>query len=304
MGVTEEDLESLGCDEAYINHVGAAVSAAYLILMKAVSAEQFVVSEADIARLNGTLEDIRQRHERLSSQAMEVVSRRRQNLIKYSGLKIISLGVDCFPRTILTRWGLKPFAALGEASHPFDLAVHPLACIPDLLSSRFAGYMDVENLLFLESHLVVRNRKFGITFNHEIGAQYAEESFRELRHVYARRVTRLGDDVASANKLIYVLHIQRPNATDHAHLERLKCTLLDGWRLMPGCLIVINTHPHGTGYQRATVSRVDSFESNVDIDHPFEGYVWHTPHHCFSAEGHSFEKDIILSVEGIAEKIL
>jgi hypothetical protein len=275
-----------------------------VMLMKSVSVEQFVVSEADIARLDGTLKNIRERHERLSSQTMDVVCGRRQNLIKYSGVKFISMGEDCFPRTILTRWGLKPFAALGEASHPFDLAVHPLACIPDLLTSGFAGYLDVENLVFLKSHQFVRNRKLGITFNHEIGAQYAEDSYRELRDVYSRRIARLGGDVASADKLIYVVHVQRPAAADHENLERLKAALLDRWRLKPGCLIVINTHPHGTGYNRATVSKVDSFQSTIDIDQPVEGYIWHTPHHCFSAEGHSFEKDIVVAVDGIAETIL
>ena len=35
--------------------------------------------------------------------------------------EIVSLGVNCLPRTILTRHGIKPRKADGELSCPFDL---------------------------------------------------------------------------------------------------------------------------------------------------------------------------------------
>lgn len=40
--------------------------------------------------------------------------------------EIISLGQNCLPRTILTRWNIKPSKAQGELSCPFNLVKHEL----------------------------------------------------------------------------------------------------------------------------------------------------------------------------------
>ena len=56
--------------------------------------------------------------------------------------EIVSLGVNCLPRTILTRWGIKPKKADGELSCPFDLVAHSPETILKCLQTNFEGYFD------------------------------------------------------------------------------------------------------------------------------------------------------------------
>lgn len=56
--------------------------------------------------------------------------------------EIVSLGVNCMPRTVLTRLGLKPRKADGELSCPFDLVMHKLDRITYYLHTNFEDYFD------------------------------------------------------------------------------------------------------------------------------------------------------------------
>ncbi len=56
--------------------------------------------------------------------------------------EIVSLGVNCLPRTVLTRHGIKPRKADGELSCPFDLVSHRLDRIIYYLNNNFADYFD------------------------------------------------------------------------------------------------------------------------------------------------------------------
>ncbi len=66
---------------------------------------------------------------------------------------IISLGVNCLPRTVLTRGGLKPAKAEGELSCPFDLAYHLLPNIIRYLETNFEDY-------FSDLYFEIRKRNF------------------------------------------------------------------------------------------------------------------------------------------------
>ena len=56
--------------------------------------------------------------------------------------EIVSLGINCLPRTILTRGGIKPRKKDGELSCPFDLVAHPTEVILKCLQTNFEGYFD------------------------------------------------------------------------------------------------------------------------------------------------------------------
>lgn len=47
--------------------------------------------------------------------------------------KFVTLGVNCFPRTKLTKFGLKAKKSDGELSYPFDLCFISLKSINDIL---------------------------------------------------------------------------------------------------------------------------------------------------------------------------
>lgn len=56
--------------------------------------------------------------------------------------EIVSLGINCLPRTVLTRGGIKPRKAEGELSCPFDLVAHPAETVLKCLQTNFEGYFD------------------------------------------------------------------------------------------------------------------------------------------------------------------
>ncbi len=56
--------------------------------------------------------------------------------------EIVSLGLNCMPRTILTRHGIKPSKAQGELSGPFDLVRHKLGSVICYLENDFKEYCD------------------------------------------------------------------------------------------------------------------------------------------------------------------
>jgi len=58
------------------------------------------------------------------------------------GYKIVSLGYDCFSRTIPTLWGIKPRKKQGEKGCPFDLSDNPLPAVVKYLENDFKGYFN------------------------------------------------------------------------------------------------------------------------------------------------------------------
>ena len=57
-------------------------------------------------------------------------------------VNIIPLGQNCMPRTILTRWKVKPSKIMGEVTYPFDLAVFGMPEITKSLKTDFYEFFD------------------------------------------------------------------------------------------------------------------------------------------------------------------
>jgi hypothetical protein len=111
----------------------------------------------------------------------EQARERRQNLVDFDGVDLISIGQDCFARSVMTRWGMKKFAALGEKSGPFDLSVHQMDVAARLIETDFAGYMDPAQLYYNEKMNYCMHRSARTHFNHETGAEYATDNARGSR---------------------------------------------------------------------------------------------------------------------------
>lgn len=63
-------------------------------------------------------------------------------LFKNRKVKIVSLGQNCIPRTILTRNGLKPSKWQGEPTYPFDLAVFSVHEVTKSIKFDFAEFFN------------------------------------------------------------------------------------------------------------------------------------------------------------------
>lgn len=78
---------------------------------------------------------------------------------------LISLGNNCFGRMTFSYWGLKPRKADGEKTMPFDISIHPLKTVNDLLENHFQGYFD--DIEFDEQKGYWINPQLNIAFVHD-----------------------------------------------------------------------------------------------------------------------------------------
>ncbi len=79
--------------------------------------------------------------------------------------KYITLGVNCFPRTKLTKFGIKAKKADGELSYPFDLCAIQLESVAQILKNDFSDYFD--DLYFDCSLNIWINKKYSIKYYHD-----------------------------------------------------------------------------------------------------------------------------------------
>lgn len=256
------------------------------------------VSRADIE----ALEAARERTLRAVTAAFDLMigkaECRRGNLPRYAGVQVVSLGEDCLARTLATHWGLKPGARMGERSHPFDLAVHPVEEVRALIESGFADYLDPANLAFSDQQKIVFDRQRRIYFNHEVGVEFAENEFALLRETYRRRIEHFHADTARAERLLLLLHIQVPGEQTRRSVEALSRTVTAHWGGKDHRFVCINTWPADSA-MAAMPALPDPRHAVIDLPYPFPGYVWHLPAHCFSPGGQAFERAVVARIDAV-----
>ncbi|EWY42844.1 hypothetical protein N825_01540 [Skermanella stibiiresistens SB22] len=223
---------------------------------------------------------------------LEQVGERRRNLKDFQGIQFVSIGEDCFSRTILTQWGVKPFAKLGEKSGPFDLSVHPITSTIKLFQTDFEGYLDPENLGFVEKYNFISNHKVKVSFNHETGPTYTEDGFQPLIDIYTRRLKQFRAVMASEAPTVLVFHSRSPTASTGQHITQLWNAVKSRWSVDDKLMVCLRTWPHGAEIiPSATID--DPRVTVMDIHYPREGYVWHLPRYCFTREGFEFERRVV-----------
>ncbi len=78
----------------------------------------------------------------------------------------ISLGENCFTRTVLTRHNVKATKEQGELSMPFDLCVNSIRNTSKLIQNDFAGYFD--NLEFDHDKNIYVNNSHCTLYTHDV----------------------------------------------------------------------------------------------------------------------------------------
>jgi hypothetical protein len=228
-----------------------------------------------------------------------IVRDRRLNLERFSDIELVSLGEDCLSRTIPTQWGLKKCAKLGEKTHPFDLAVHPLPKVIDLIANDFAGYLDAGDLVFVPERNFCRNGPLNITFNHETGPQYAENGFALLREIYQRRLNNFRSILGTARPIVFVIHPvrKRPNLAYHLkELHRVISLKRPAGRFLIVCL---RTRDPGAVPEEDLEAKLNGLPIRViDAVHPHDDYVWFKVPHCLAPEGVAFERELMNRLAG------
>lgn len=273
------------------SEVTARLSALTQQFLSQTSREGFSISEADLAEIEAAAAAAHARLDAGFAAIREQAHARRQNLEDFENVEFVSLGEDCFARTLLTRWGLKKPAALGERSAPFDLSVNRLRVVTAMIETDFRRYLDPGDLGYSEKAGHCFNRRLGVQFNHETGPEYAADGFSPLIRRYLPRIERFREVMASDRPLALVFHGCRPHEGPLGEgLARLWDVIAARWGGANKRLIAVNTWPHGAEVRPTEALRPEI--AVLDIAYPSPGYIWHPPRFAFSDAGVAFERQV------------
>lgn len=273
-------------------------------LLTGSSLKGFSSTAEDLAALEATIASARAALDGAAEMALGLARARQRNLQDYRDIHFISLGSNCFARAVATRWGLKRSAALGEQTHPFDIAIHRLATIETLIRTDFEGYLDPANLSYLADKGYVANTKLGATYNHERGESFAADGFALLISKYAARIENFRRDVAAAEKLVFMVYTTHWNAGTKRGIERIHDALLATYPQKNFALATLVGMRTDDQDPLAPLPGPERPRLGVVIERlPFAGYAWHSAQHCFRQDGHAYEARMMAGLRRIADGI-
>lgn len=265
--------------------------------------EGLSISDGDIDALVASRDEAQRllgdRFDKLILMARE----RQANLRRHRDVALLSLGFDCLGRTVPTRWGLRPPRRLGAVSGPFDLAVHMPEVVEQLVLQGFHDYLEPELLAYRPEHDFCVNTRLGVTFNHEPGAQYAENNFQLLREIYGRRVTNFEQALLDPRPLLLVAHSPAFMGIYPGQVEGLRRVVrhVAERRAAPTRLIVLKTHEPGTS---PGCGELDDADLSVHLmPLPWEGYIWYEPQAFLSDEGFALERQMVQRLEEALDRL-
>ena len=119
---------------------------------------------------------------------------------KEKDIKIIPLGQNCMPRTILTRWGIKKRKIFGEITYPFDIAVFETREITHSLKTDFEEFL--YNLNYRSDRKIWVKEPDCIEFVHE--TNFGAKDKDKLVSKYLERIENFKTAVKSAEPIIFV----------------------------------------------------------------------------------------------------
>lgn len=133
--------------------------------------------------------------------------------------EIVSLGMNCLPRTILTMYGIKPRKAEGELTSPFDICIHPLKTIVSALENNFKGYYDDIYFRKYKRHFLdFRNKGYwekpdGTCYVHDKNCKTYEELITKLK----KREDNLNSIINSELPVLFVLFVRFPESRQYVN---------------------------------------------------------------------------------------
>ena len=112
--------------------------------------------------------------------------------------EIIPLGQNCIPRTILTRWKIKPSKIFGEKTYPFDLAIFGLPEITKCLKNDFN---EIFNNLSFNGEYWYKSPNC-IYFIHD--KKYKKNEKEKLISKYKKRINNFRTKINEADNILFV----------------------------------------------------------------------------------------------------
>lgn len=114
--------------------------------------------------------------------------------------KFIPLGINCFPRVILTINNFKNRKTDGELTYPFDLCVIDFNSIAKILENDFADLYN--DLVYDENHKQVKwvNKKYNIYYPHDNELKTKDEFMKR----YNKRIEQFKNILKIKNNLVFI----------------------------------------------------------------------------------------------------
>ncbi len=241
-------------------------------------------------------------------------------------VEIISIGADCLPRILFSKWGLQRTRMFGKLSYPFDLALAQPKAALRLVAEDFAGLLDPAALAMLGEYHFPFNHQLGTIFNHEAGEDWGKDNFARLTGLYARRIRDYRNALANPRRKLFlcnycdlfngdaqhfftqcgICHHQPFDAEAKALLTDASAALATRTIGPIGILCVV------TGYAGpgAPVARIDEFSVGdafvrvIHVPRPTAEYTFYDPAHYSADSGLAFERSIVAALGDLAQAIL
>jgi hypothetical protein len=212
----------------------------------------------------------------------------------YKGCRcsIVSLGWNCFSRSIPTEWGIKKYKAEGELSCPYDLAMIPIKTTLKLIRNGWKDEIfsdfrrDKEGWWFCD--------KYGMIFNHDTEI----DSLEELKKRYQQREVNFKKYSSNKYGTIYIHttydNIDYKDIDDFYQLvELLQCN-----KKSNKILIINDLSPSGLDVSLGG-GFIEFLRNNKEsilycrslLPHP--NYVWWQPDDRFTRAGYLYEVNLM-----------
>jgi hypothetical protein len=216
-----------------------------------------------------------------------------QNIDLHSSVNVISIGMDCLPRNISTKWGFKKPRVLGELSMPFDLAIHPVQAVIELLRTNFSDYTSPKFIQFSETRNYPIHAKYKIEWNHELGRTWASDDFNSITNLYRRRIENLR--YALNDGKLSLLFLRASYHFTHSDLDALSEAVsalqrMSRNRIAAFCILTGSTDLENGGVSLPL--RAEGGELGIQVCRvplPHQKYVWHEYEWYTRHEGLEFE---------------
>lgn len=222
-------------------------------------------------------------------------------LIEQLEHNIISLGDNCLPRNIMTKYGLKRTKSKGELTYPFDLSIHPASSVSKLISTSFKDYFDPEQYSIEYGHPI--NKELGIMFNHERDSFFRENNYAQLIARYEKRSNNFTHALDNEHN-IFVLHCSSISGISEL-LESIRSRNNSQDNLRDNHLIVIYTgKPDSNITTKFLTLSDDKLKIHwINAPLPYQSYCWFKIDDFIDKRGLDFETKIIERLERIIIKI-
>lgn len=209
-------------------------------------------------------------------------------------INLVSIGANCLPKVVLTRWGLIP---KGSATLPLDLCLSSDDGALTALAENFMGLTEPSGLSWEDSPGCPHHDLWDISFCHEVGEEWRAQKYAALANRYRNRIQNFDNVLLSGRGTVFVYC---SHTAFTANTSRLLLHAADA--LAKRCLGPVQILGVLTGSAPEDLVQTD-LVSLLRLPLPRAGYLFHQPEDYGSEAGVAFEREIVTAVSELTQKL-